>query len=133
MPFDGADSPTFLALAKLAAARELISDQRRWCKGSLINAAGQMCILGALQRADAEDELKPLILVAAREVTGRTFRSIERFNDHDKTSHSTVLEVLDRTRDGLVTGRYSVGSRPAPFVRWRSLCRRFVADTLLKA
>ena len=132
MPFDGVESPTFLALAKLSAVRELIADQRRWCKGSLINAAGQMCILGALQRANAEDELKPLILVAAREITGRTFRSIERFNDHHKTTHATVLEVLDRTRDGLIGGRYRVG-KPTTFGRWRSLCRRFVAETLLKA
>src|SRR5262249_61819719 len=79
MPFDGKESPNLLALAKLGIARDLVSDPRRWCKGSLINAAGARGILGALRRADAEEELKPLILSAAREITGRSFRSIERF------------------------------------------------------
>lgn len=132
MPFDGKESPNLLALAKLGIARDLVSDPRRWCKGSLINAAGQMCILGALRRADAEEELKPLILSAAREITGRSFRSIERFNDHDKTTHATILLVLDRTREELASGRYAVGMHSGTFGRWQSLCRRYVTATLLK-
>lgn len=127
MPFDGAESPNLLILGRLEVARELLSDQRRWCKGSLINAAGQMCLLGALRRAGVEEELKPLLLNAVREVTGRSFRSVERFNDHSKTTHATVLQVLDQTRQGIATGRYRVGRRSGPLVRWRSFCRSLVA------
>ena len=132
MPFDGLTSPNLVALEKLEIARELLGDPRRWCKGSLMNEFGQMCTLAALRRVDAEDELKPLILMAAHEVTGRTFRSIERFNDHHKTTHAMVLQVLDRTRAELVSGRYRVGSPASLFNRWRSVCRRFVTTSILK-
>jgi hypothetical protein len=133
MPFDGLSSPNLLALEKLEIARELLSDPRRWCKGSLINEFGQMCTLAALRRVGAEDELKPLILSAARDVTGRTFRSIERFNDHHKTTHATVLQVLDRTRAELASGRYVAGVPTGGFHRWRAACRRFVTATILQA
>lgn len=132
MPFDGKDAPNLLALEKLETARELLSDQRRWCKDSLINAFGQMCILGALRRVDAEDELRSPILAAAREVTGKTFRSIERFNDHPRTTHATVLQVLDRARDGLASGRYVVGGQAGLLGRWRSACRRYVTAALMQ-
>lgn len=108
MPFDGIESPRMLALGKLDAAIEFLDDEKRWCKGSLLNLAGQMCLLGALRRVEAEEELKPLILSAAREVTGRRFRSIEKFNDHAKTTHRTVMAVLYRTRLGLESGCYIV-------------------------
>jgi hypothetical protein len=133
MPFDGLSSPNLLALEKLDGARELLSDPRRWCKGSLVNEFGQMCTLAALRRVGAEDELKPLILMVARDVTGRTFRSIERFNDHHRTTHATVLQVLDRTRAELVSGRYHAGAPTGYLHRWRSACRRLVTATVLRA
>jgi hypothetical protein len=131
MPFDGLSSPNLLALEKLEIVRELLSDPRRWCKGSLVNEFGQMCTLAALRRVGAEEELKPLILAAARDVTGRTFRSIERFNDHHKTTHATVLQVLDRTRAELLSGRCLVSAQTGYVHRWRSACRRFVTATML--
>ena len=127
MPFDGTESPRFLVLGKLDAAIEFLEDEKRWCKGSLLNLAGQMCLLGALRRVDAEDELKPLILSAAREVTSRRFRSIEKFNDHAKTTHATVMAVLYRTRLGLESGRYVVDrTHPAGAMHrlWRGLRAR---------
>ncbi len=132
MPFDGLSSSNFLALEKLESARELLSDPRRWCKGSLVNEFGQMCTLAALRRVGAEEELKPLILAVAKEVTGRTFRSIERFNDHHKTTHATVLQVLDRTRAELVSGRYHAGAPNGYFQRWRSGFRRLFTETMLR-
>lgn len=108
MPFDGSESPRILVLGKLDAAIEFLDDEKRWCKGSLLNLAGQMCLLGALRRVEAEEELKPLILDAAREVTGRRFRSVEKFNDHAKTTHATVMSVLHRTRLGIESGRYAI-------------------------
>ena len=132
MPFDGVASPSLLVLGNLEIAREMLSDPRGWCKGSLINAAGQMCVLAVLRHVNAEKELKPLILTAAREVTGRPFRSIERFNDHHKTTHATVLQVLDRTREGLASGRYVLGRRSA-YARLRGACSHFFAATLQRA
>jgi len=132
MPFDGVDAPNLLALEKLEDARELLGDQRRWCKGSLINAFGQMCILGVLRRVDAEDALRAPILAAVRDVTGKTFRSIERFNDHHRTTHTTILQVFDRTREGLLSGRYVAGEQRGFFSRWRSACRRCVTAALIK-
>jgi hypothetical protein len=132
MPFDGLSSPNLLALEKLDSARELLSDPRRWCKGSLVNEFGQMCTLAALRRVGAEEELKPLILSAARDVTGRTFRSIERFNDHHKTTHATVLQVFDRSRVELVSGRYHADAPGGYFYRWRLGCRRLFTDTMMR-
>lgn len=133
MPFDGVDAPDLVALDKLEATRELLANQQRWCKGSLINAFGQMCILGALRRAEAEDALSAPILAAIREVTGKTFGSIERFNDHHGTTHATVLQVFDRTRDGLLSGRYVAGGQPNILARWRSACRHYVTAALTNA
>jgi hypothetical protein len=127
MPFDGTESPRLLVLGKLDAAIEFLDDEKRWCKGSLLNLAGQMCLLGALRRVEAEEELKPLILSAAREVTGRRFRSIEKFNDHARTTHTTVMAVLSRTRLGIESGRYAIDQtrRYAALHRlWRGLRAR---------
>ena len=127
MPFDGAESPRILVLGQIDAAMELLDDEKDWCKGSLLNLAGQMCLLGALRRVEAEEELKPLILSAAREVTGRRFRSIEKFNDHAKTTHAAMLAVLHRTRLGIESGRYAIdrtARHPALHRLWRGLRAR---------
>ncbi|HKX08015.1 MAG TPA: hypothetical protein VJN67_07460 [Stellaceae bacterium] len=133
MPFDGVEAPDLVALDKLEATRELIANQQRWCKGSLINAFGQMCILGALRRAEAEDELSAPMLAAIRDVTGKTFRSIERFNDHHATTHAMVMQVFDQTRQGLLSGHYVAGRQPSVLGRWRSVCRRYVTAPLTNA
>ncbi len=127
MPFDGAEYPNLEVLGKLEATRELLSDQQRWCQGLLVNVAGQMCLLAALRRSGAGNELTSLVLTAAREVTGRSFRSIERFNDHKTTTHVIVLQVLDRTRDGLVSGRYVTDGNPGVLARCRDVCRNLAA------
>ena len=132
MPFDGKDVPNLVALEKLETVRALLGDRQQWCKDSLINAFGQMCILGALRRVDAEGALRAPILAAVREVTGKTFRSVERFNDHPRTTHATVLQVLDRTREGLSSGGYAAGDQDGPWGRWRSACRYYITAALMK-
>lgn len=126
MPFDGTSFHRNEALDRIEAAIELIADERHWCKGSLVNAAGQRCVIGALLSAHSDVVLlKPLVLQAAHEITGRTFRTVESFNDHHATTHAVVLEVLRRTRDNIETGRASLSDQPQPVqTRCRLLLQR---------
>jgi len=104
MPFDGTNVPSIDGLDKLDAVMELLHDESRWCKRALINADGQMCLMGALRSAGADAALKPHILYAIQEVTGARFRTIESFNDHRYTTHAVVLEVLRRTGENIALG-----------------------------
>jgi hypothetical protein len=43
-------------------------------------------------------------------VAGRHFRRIEEFNDHPRTTHCQVIEVLDRARTKIIDGK--IGGSP---------------------
>ena len=126
MPFDGTNFPRSDTLGKIDAVTALIADERRWCKGSLINAGGQMCLIGAMRSVRSDAVLKPLVLQAVQEVTGKRFRTIESFNDNHGTTHAVVLQVLERTRQNIVAGRLPGGVPPVPIgARCRSLLQRW--------
>ncbi len=104
MPFDGTSYRRNDALAKIDAVIDLLSTQDRWCKGALKNLMGQRCLMGAMQEASAV-VLKPYILDAVRDVTGKSYHNIESFNDRRSTTHAVLLEVLQRTRQNIELGR----------------------------
>jgi hypothetical protein len=80
----------------------LIGSEDRWCKGSLATLDGRRhCLIAAMHSVRAQQLLEPIVLRAIRDVTGKRFRRIERFNDHRTTTHTTVMRVLDRARDSL--------------------------------
>ncbi|MGH7099844.1 MAG: DUF6197 family protein [Stellaceae bacterium] len=105
MPFDGLAFVDHEALDKMERTIDLISTPAKWCKGSERNRAGQYCIRGALIAAGALDTLEPVVLQSIHEVAGRHFRRIEEFNDHPRTTHCQVVEVLDRARTKIVEGK----------------------------
>lgn len=126
MPFDGTNLPSIDALEKLDAVMHLLHDESRWCKRALVNAEGQMCLMGALRSAGSDAALKPHILYAIQEVTGARFRTIESFNDHRYTTHAVVLEVLRRTGANIALGHPpspprspSLGERCQSYLRSR--------------
>lgn len=126
MPFDGINFPRSDTLDKIDAVTALLADERRWCKGSLINAGGQMCLMGAMRSARSDAVLKPLVLRAVQEVTGKRFRTIESFNDNHGTTHAVVLQVLQRARENVVAGRLPGGAPPVPIgTHCRSLLQRW--------
>lgn len=105
MPFDGLAFVDHESLDKMERAIDLISTPAKWCKGSERNRAGQYCIRGALIAVGALDTLEPVVLQSIHEVAGRHFRRIEEFNDHPRTTHCQVVEVLDRARVKLIEGK----------------------------
>ncbi len=106
MPFDGTEfGRRDRMLGKLDHVIDLLRSENKWCKQQLRTRNGRRCILGALADADAESLLSSAILNAARELTGRSYGRIDRFNDHPKTDHRLVLATLDRTRNNILLGK----------------------------
>jgi hypothetical protein len=105
MPFDPVHQQFRLeALEKIDRVIALLNEQEAWCKGKLRTEDGRLCILGAVREADAELFLYGPILRAIREVTGHAYHQIERFNDSWLTTHTLVMDVLERTRQDLGVG-----------------------------
>jgi len=117
MPFDGRDLEIHNpAVRKLDRAIDLLSNEDRWCKNSLRTAEGKRCLLAALIDARAR-RLSTSVLVAAKELTGKTYSRVESFNDDDATDHALVLAVLRRAREDVsLTQATSIGS--AGMLRW---------------
>ena len=106
MPFDGTDfAQRDLMLERINGVINLLRSEDRWCKGQLKTSDGKRCIMGAVMAVDAEQLLARPILEAIREVTGRSFARIERFNDHSRTDHRLVVAVLEKTRENIAIGR----------------------------
>jgi hypothetical protein len=102
MPFDGIRAPEFLAAEKIDEVIGLIGREDRWCKGSMTTFDGRRCLVAAMQAVDAQTMLEPIVLRAIKDVTGKQYRRIERFNDHRSTTHPLVIRVLGRARDILL-------------------------------
>ena len=84
MPFDGQTYRRSESLAKMDAVIDLLATEDRWCKGALKNLMGQRCLMGAMQEAHAL-VLKPYVLSAIRDVTGKNYHTVESFNDRRTT------------------------------------------------
>jgi hypothetical protein len=124
MPLDGTEI-AFLGdhpLAKLGAVERLLASERQWCKGRMRDRDGRHCLVGAMQAVDARPLLEPIILRAAREVSGRHYWRVESFNDNPRTTHSDVLRVLRRAREHIIAGIIEGTPRPW-YVRWAKTLR----------
>jgi hypothetical protein len=105
MPFDGNDDESRIEfLDKLDDVIALLSHKRHWCQGQLQTADGRYCIGGALMAVGATLALRPPILQAIEQVTGRDYARIERFNDHPRTTHGLVIKVLHKARENMIGG-----------------------------
>src|ERR671939_829619 len=105
MPFDGVDFARHeKVLDKLDEVIDLLGSEHRWCQKALRTDDGRRCIVGAMVDAKAKKQLYGLVLASAREVTGVSYTSVERFNDDAATDHQTVLAVLQDTRRRILVG-----------------------------
>jgi hypothetical protein len=119
MPFDGVGLGFDERMYKMDGVIDLLAAPERWCKGILRTYDGRHCIRGAIMAVDGLGTLRPIVLRAINEVTGRHYRSIEAFNDHPNTDHAQVVEVLARARIDMAAGHLAAirARAPAP-VGW---------------
>ena len=93
------------AAAVLTRARDLISDERYWCKGTLARGwfdvpvpvqsrfARRFCAIGAIERAGRELGLPTENACSALE--WQTIRSIPYWNDARRRTHAEVVAAFD--------------------------------------
>ena len=119
MPFDGVDFARHeKVLDKLDEVIDLLGLEDKWCQKALRTDDGRRCIVGALVDAKAKKQLYGLVLASAREVTGVSYTSVERFNDDSATDHTLVLAVLDDVRHRVMVGDVPVdASAKASFLQ----------------
>jgi len=104
MPFDGAGFASDDRVSKIDQVIDLLATRNQWCKAQFKTHDGRYCIRGAMLAVNGADVLKPVVLQAIREATGRHYLRIESFNDHPYTQHAEVLRVLHRARQLVVNG-----------------------------
>ena len=122
MPFDGVDFARHeRVLDKLDEVVSLLGSEDRWCQKALRTDDGRRCIVGALVDAKAKKQLYGLVLASARDVTGVSYTSVERFNDDSGTDHKLVMAVLDDVRH-----RVMLGDIPADVVVKASFLQRLM-------
>jgi hypothetical protein len=118
MPFDGVGLGFDDRMHKIDRVINLLATPERWCKGRFKTYDGRHCIRAAIMAVDGA-ALRPVVLRAINEVTGRHYRSIESFNDHPDTDHARVVEVLARARTDLAVGHLAaIRARPPAPVGW---------------
>jgi hypothetical protein len=113
MPFDGVGLSADEYSQKIDAVIDLLGNPERWGKGSFRTPDGRYCLRGAIRTVDKNEVLGPTILEAARQVTGKNYYNIERFNDSHWTDHSMVLTVLSRAQENVSAGRLVMSSTTA--------------------
>ncbi len=126
MPFDGQESEYNIRQCLLARldegivrVRALLDREDRWCKGALHTSDGRHCLIGAMEATQAERLLRPAILCAIGEHTGRYYLRIECFNDKKSTTHADVIAVLDRAARNIRAGM-PFGAPVSAKARWRT-------------
>jgi hypothetical protein len=102
MPWDGAEFFENRTLVKLGQVERLLATEQHWCKGSLRDAGGRRCLVGAIIAVGGRRELMRPVIRAAREVSGKHYWRIEAFNDDPSTTHPDVMRVLRRTRENVL-------------------------------
>lgn len=131
MPFDGAGfAASDNRLSKIEDVIDLLATPDQWCQGTPRTPDGRFCILGALIAVNA-NSLRPVVLRAIHEVTGKDYRRIEAFNDHPDTNHRLVLRVLARARDNIVGEEVEVLSLPT-LPTWRVRLQEWVQSFAAK-
>jgi len=100
MPFDVAGFGVDDRVHQIDDVIQLIGAPDKWVKGKRRTGDGRFCVAGALIELSAT-RLRPVILEAINEVTGKRYGSVEAFNDDVETSHSMLMRVLERARVGL--------------------------------
>jgi hypothetical protein len=129
MPFDGVGFTGNEYSQQIDAVIDLLDVPERWTKGSFRTPDGRYCLRGAIRTVDKNELLGPTILEAIRQITGKNYYNIERFNDSYWTDHPMVLTVLAKARGNVAAGRVSMPSTTAIRVsRFRRSWNRITAS-----
>jgi hypothetical protein len=116
------------SLGKINRVIDLLATQDRWCQGCLVSPDGRRCLMGAVQEVNGADSLIRPISLAIRQVTGRRFGQIERFNDDPETTHDLVLSVLFQARNNVINSMAAASDSKAASGRaagwWRATLQR---------
>jgi len=103
MPFDGVGFAFQDRVSKIDQVIDLLATPDKWCQGSYKTPDGRYCIRGAIVAVEGAKNLRPIVLQAIREVTGKHYFRIESFNDRADTNHAQVVQVLMRARAHLIS------------------------------
>ena len=104
MPFDVAGFEADDRVSQIDDLIRLIGVAQNWVKGRRRTGDGRFCVNGAVIELNAI-RLRPVILEAINQVTGKRYRSLEVFNDDTETTHFVLTRVLDRARADLIGHR----------------------------
>ena len=124
MPFDGVGFAFQDRVSKIDQVIDLLATPDKWCQGSYKTPDGRYCIRGAIVAVEGANNLRPIVLQAMREVTGKHYFRIESFNDRADTNHAQVVQVLMRARARLMSAQRDTknGGRLAA-IGWRERLR----------
>lgn len=114
MPWDGAELFENRTLVKLGQVERLLASEQHWCKGSLRDAGGRHCLVGAIAAVGGRRDLMRPVIRAVRDVSGTRYWRIEAFNDAPGTTHPDVMRVLRRTRENVLA---DLARPPQPLAR----------------
>jgi hypothetical protein len=101
MPLDGTGFEADERVSQIDGVIQLIGLPHKWVKGKRRTGNGRFCLTGALIELSAT-RLRPVVLEAILEVTGKQYGSIEAFNDDAETSHVIVMRVLGCARANVI-------------------------------
>lgn len=85
MPYDGVGFAFDDRVEKIDKVIDLLATRHQWCQGKYKSSDGRYCIRSAIVAVEGADCLRPVVLQAIREVTGKRYIRIESFNDGFKT------------------------------------------------
>jgi hypothetical protein len=131
MPFDGVGFAFQDRVSKIDQVIDLLATPDKWCQGYYKTADGRYCIRGAIIAVEGANNLRPIVLQAIREVTGKHYFRIESFNDHADTNHVQMIQVLMRARANLISAQPDMkhGGTITWQTRVRALLRRSAGTT----
>ena len=124
MPFDGVGFAFQDRVSKIDQVIDLLATPDKWCQGSYKTPDGRHCIRGAIIAVEGANNLRPIVLQAIREVTGKHYFRIESFNDRADTNHAQVFQVLMRARAHLISAQLDMThSGKLAAIGWRERLR----------
>src|SRR5262249_48106660 len=121
MPFDGVGFAFPDRVSKIDQVIDLLASPDKWCQGNYKTPDGRFCIRGAIAAVEGANCLRPIVLQAIREVTGKHYFRIESFNDHADTNHAQVVQVLMRAHTYLISAQ--LDTKHGGMITWRARVR----------
>lgn len=85
----------------IQGARELLSNPKRWGKGSAYPTPRSYCVIGALSECNSSrrgsyERLKAVVQLVERHIPTAE-KLVSFYNDDPETTHQDILNLLDKT------------------------------------